>query len=353
MHPPKFSFPLAAAVLIALNACGDTSTSPSLDLDTIAVEALTPISISGAVGATASPTPSVRVVDGITRKPLANVTVAFNPLTGSGSITNTIVKTDASGIASPSDWHFSTQAGPAYVMVSINGRNELMFTATLKPDVPARLEAAVVTDQASLLGDPAYGPAVIVRDKFSNMVPGVLVSFAVTDGGGTLEKQSDVTATAPIAPARAGSWTLSTSPGHNEATASVAGLAPLVFNAESLDPAKIQWYRLDSLKSGSQAFSLGSWGVETARLGMTLFDSCLCKKQQGFFVDQLLVSDYGGGTTTVSGSGRYVLDGTALTLSSSPNPGVIKNGEVFLQREDPIDFGFVLTWIYTPIIETP
>src|SRR5437764_11112007 len=110
MNPlPKVSFPLAVVVLLALHGCGsDSTTSPP---PTANVEAVTQTSISGIVGAAASPAPVVRVSDSNTHQPLPNIPVEFRVVTGGGSIANNRVVTDAKGQASPGEWRFGTLPG--------------------------------------------------------------------------------------------------------------------------------------------------------------------------------------------------------------------------------------------------
>jgi len=334
---------LSVAVLLGSSACSETSTSPAVVQATTEVEAITQTSVAGIVGAAASPAPVVRVSDSKTHQPLPNIPVEFRVLTGGGSVTSAIVATDAKGQASPGEWKFSTRPGVCSVGVYLNGRFTVLFSATLSVDVPAQLVAAAPTDQASLPGQSVQGPSVIVRDQFNNPVSGILVSFTVTDGGGALELSK---ATTVNGFAGSSKWTLGTTTGHNRVLAIAAGLDPVVFNAESLDPTTITWFELDSVRSGSASLPPIQMGVTSARLGMTRFDPCLCKKQEGYFIDEVLYSDLGGEISDVSG--RYSLNNTTLTISSLSDPGTIQNGKLLLQRPD-FDFGFLFTWVYKEI----
>jgi hypothetical protein len=345
MNPlPKASFPLAVVILLALLGCGsDTTTSPVVQART-EVEAVTQTSISGIVGAVASPAPVVRVFDSKTHKPLAEIPVEFRVILGGGYITNAIVITDSAGHASPGDWTFATRPGVSSLGVYLNGVFALSFKATLTTDVAAQVIPITGTDQAALQGHSVDGPSVFVRDRFNNPIAGIAVSFTVADGGGVLEKNSAITGTDGFA--REGLWTLGTTPGHNQAVAIVTGLDPVVFNAESLDPATMKWYDLVSVRSGDIDFLPIDQGVSSARIGLTQFDPCLCKKQDGYFLDEVLYSIIGAQTGRTSG--RYHLDGHFLTISSLNNPGTIQEGELFLQRPDP-DFEFTNTWVYKEI----
>jgi hypothetical protein len=334
---------LSVAALLGSSACSETSTSPAVDPATTVVEAVTQTSISGIVGAAASPAPVVRLSDSKTHQPLPNIPVEFRVVTDGGYVTNAIVATDAKGQASPGEWRFATRPGSSALSVYLNGTYKLQFTATLLTDVPAQLVAAAPTDQASLPGESVQGPSVNVRDQFDNPVSGILVSFTVTDGGGALEKSE---ATTVNGFAGSSKWTLGTSTGHDRVLASAAGLTPVVFNAEALDPTSIKWYELDSVRSGSASLPPIQMGVTSARLGITHFDSCLCKKQDGYFIDEVLYSDYGG--EIWQASGRYSLNNATLTISSLSDPATIQNGTLILQRPD-FDFGFLFTWVYKEI----
>lgn len=346
---PKASFQLAVATLLGLCACrSDSTTNATLEPGRPEVEAVTKTLISGIVGAVASPAPVVRVTDSNTHKPLANIPVEFRVVTGGGSVTNAIVNTDAMGLASPDEWRFMTRPGVCSVGAYLNGRFTVLFAATVSVDVPARIDPSTQTDQAGLPGHSVDGLAVVVRDRFNNPVSGIAVSFTVADGGGTLENKMQTTSQNGFA--SSGSWSLSTTPGHNRAVASVPGLEAAVFNAESLDPAAIKWYNLDSVRVGLQSVPPINWGVTRAKLGITSFDPCLCKKQDGYFIDEVVYfnTELGYGDVIVKGSGRYLMDGHSLTISTLINPGTIQQGELLLDRPDP-DFGLPLTWVYKEI----
>jgi len=70
-----------------------------------------------------------------------------------------------------------------------------------------------------------------VTDSAGRAVGGVTVAWAVTAGGGTVNPTSSSTDGAGNASTR---WTLGTAAGSNRATATVAGLAPVTFDATAL-----------------------------------------------------------------------------------------------------------------------
>jgi hypothetical protein len=296
--------------------------------------------INGVVGKVASPAPAIRITDSKTHKPLANITVEFRPING-GPVENFRTVTDATGLASPGAWTLGAQVGPNYLMVYINGVRALTFTAMTKPDIPARLFANPAV-QAALPGSSLDGAVVYVRDKFLNPVPNVTVTFAISD---PLTQSLGLSSSISDATGRAvsGEWKLGPTPGATQITASVPGLESAVFKAQILDPASIKWYSLDSIQVDSRDYTPISKGISEARIGITAFDPCLCKRQEGFFIDEFVYSQQ-----LMHSSGRYSLDGPALMTPFSNNAGTVEQGKLLLPRPDP-DFGSDMTWIYKEI----
>ena len=103
-------------------------------------------------------------------------------------------------------------------------------TLTLGPGAPAQV-VRLAGDSQSAIANTAVpiAPAVKVIDAFANPVPGTIVQFAVTTGGGSLGQAAD---TADVnGAASPGSWTLGPSAGTNHFTATVSGLPALQFTA--------------------------------------------------------------------------------------------------------------------------
>ncbi len=346
MHTlPKVSFRLAAAGLIALNGCGDTSTSPTGKIIRLDVNAVSQTSISGIVGAVASPAPQIRVTDSVTHEPLANVPVEFRIVDGVGRVTGGNTMTDAAGLASPGAWTFGTTAGFCHLKVFVNGTARLSFTATLKADVADHLVPSLDLTEAALAGSSIDGPLVVVVDKFSNRVSGTLVSFAIVDGGGTLEMTSAKASADGLA--RAGVWKIGSTPGRNRAIATLGRADTTGFDVEGLDAATIKWYQVDTVRDGSRAFPPSDLGIVSARLGITPFDTCLCKKQDGYFIEEF-ISGSGDDSYVSTDAGRYSLDGRALTIPYLAKPGSIDGTHLYLQRPN-FDLGSLVTWVYTEI----
>jgi hypothetical protein len=73
-------------------------------------------------------------------------------------------------------------------------------------------------------------PAVIVRDAADRPVPGVVVTFQVTAGGGTVSSETATTNNSGMATV---SWTLGSEPGVNTLVANVPSLDPVTFSVIS------------------------------------------------------------------------------------------------------------------------
>jgi plastocyanin len=116
-----------------------------------------------------------------------------------------------------------------------------------------------------------------VTDTYGNPVPDVAVTFAVTSGGGSLTRASQVTGTTGVA--AVGSWRVGSLPGPNTLKGMSAGLtgSPVTFHATATNlPATVtvevhSAYFL-SLQNGSggDAGFFGSRAVDTIAVGGTV-----------------------------------------------------------------------------------
>ena len=105
-------------------------------------------------------------------------------------------------------------------------------TITTAAAVPTRMALNAGNGQTATVNTAvATAPSVIVYDAYNNPVPNVVVTFAVTGGGGSIGTTSATTNASGIA--TCGSWTLGTTAGANTLTASVTGLtgSPVTFTA--------------------------------------------------------------------------------------------------------------------------
>ena len=176
--------------------------------------------------------------------PLAGVDVTFSVAAGGGmlssttdaspctitsSTSSTTATTDANGQAA-TRLTLGSDAGTNTVSATVEGLEAETFTATAAEQaMPHSLTKVCGDDQEGTAGALLAEPLVVsVVDEDGAAMAGVVVSFAVTAGGGTL---SSATATTN-ANGRARTWlTLGSEPGTNTVSATVAGLESVTFTA--------------------------------------------------------------------------------------------------------------------------
>ena len=316
--------------LTLLGCAGDSSTDPAVQQ--ITIEAKSSLTVTGIAGTPAPANPEVRVFDKRDGKPLANIPIGFVTTNG-GSVEFASILTNADGLASAGEWKLSSQSGSSSIAVLMNGELKFYFSATVQPDVPASLRLVTPTDTIWIAGREVDGFSVIVEDRFGNGVPNVDVALSTT-GTGTLPRISAISSANGTA--STGKWLLGI--GLNSATFTLAGLTSRTVSVLGIDPATVKWYRLDLEKSGPS-------GIVNARFGMTTFDKCLCKKQEGYFVEEIVWQL--SGAPISRGADRYELNGEKLAVPPKFGVNGLVNGEnVYLDRPDP-NGGFVGTWTYT------
>lgn len=179
--------------------------------------------------------PAVRVLDAA-GAPMAGVTVNFAVTGGGGTVDPEFALTGEDGIARVIAWTVGPVAFAANSLAAtVTGLTPVRFHATASI-VPTQVTAITSQSQTAIAGTAvAEPPAVIVRDVQGVVLTGVVVTFQVTSGGGTVVPSSVLTSLFGIA--RLSSWTLGTTPGANSVVASVAGLPSLTFSAVGTAPA--------------------------------------------------------------------------------------------------------------------
>ena len=176
--------------------------------------------------------------------PLSAVRVAFSVTYGGGllsSATNAdpcAVGASASSIASYTDANgqaatrltLGSESGTNTVTATVAGLEPVTFTATAAEQaMPHSLEKVCGDDQEGTSGAPLPELLVVsVADEDGTAIAGVVVSFAVTAGGGAL---SSATATTDANGRAATRLTLGSKSGVNTVTATVAGLESVTFTA--------------------------------------------------------------------------------------------------------------------------
>lgn len=263
---------------------------------------------SAAAGQAVSVAPAVRVVDEA-GAPVADVDVAFEVVTGGGSVAGAEVVTDASGVARVGSWTLGTEVGENTLRATVQGLAPVVFTATAVAGGESAM-AAVSGDGQSMAAFHAVAdaPRVVVTDAHGNPVPGVEVVFAATTGGGAVTGATDTTDGSGNA--RPEAWQLGAA-GEQTLTATVAGLSPVSFTATAVEPCDFTWPNVP----GSTSFG-------------TLSDVD-CVDSAGRYIEyhDLVVTESSSWTLTMGSDdfpefvGAYDAEGTFVVAQFTSTPG--------------------------------
>ncbi len=186
----------------------------------------------GTVGAAVLVSPAIRIADASGRG-VPGISVQFDVMSGGGSVTGDSVVTNSDGVATVGSWRLGPTPGTNELRAQALGYPLLLtVTATAKPGAPSSLQ--VVTGGASLaavVGQQVLpNPSVRVRDAFGNPVPGVLITWQVLQGNGTITGPSQTTTDAE-GRTTIGGWTMGLLQGNNQLQASTANGLHTTFNA--------------------------------------------------------------------------------------------------------------------------
>ena len=148
--------------------------------------------------------PTTVPLDG-TAQATTTVTRGGKPLTGQSvsysSENPSIATVNSSGVVT------GVGMGTTRILAKVTSGQSGAATLSVGPGAPATIAKGAGDQQTALPRDPvAIPPAVIVRDRLGNPVPGVPVIFSVVMGGGSLagsNATTDASGTATV-----GSWTL-------------------------------------------------------------------------------------------------------------------------------------------------
>ena len=199
--------------------------------------AATQLSLNGGSTAatvnTAVAVPPSVVVRDANNNPVAGITVTFAVTSGGGSITGATAVTNANGVATLTSWTLGATAGVNTLTASSTGLTNSPLTISASSVVTGATQMALNGGSATGTAGQvvAVPPSVVVKDASNNPVAGVLVSFAVTSGGGTVTGATQTTNAQGVA--TVGAWTLGATAGTNTIVATSTGLAnsPLTISA--------------------------------------------------------------------------------------------------------------------------
>ena len=216
---------LVAFLLVLATACsGDDSGTPPLTPSRLGL-VTEPGQIAGS-GVPLSPQPVVEVLDA-SGAPFAarGLLVTASLASGGGTLEGTTgIRTDQAGRAAFTDLAISGAVGPRTLRFSAVGLSAaLSGTVNVGPGAATVAVVAAGNNQTVAAGTAVpVAPAVRVSDSSDNPVPGVGVTFAVTQGGGTITGGSAVTDANGVA--ALGRWVLGTAVGANALSVTVNGV---------------------------------------------------------------------------------------------------------------------------------
>jgi len=178
--------------------------------------------------------PSVVIRDAF-NNPVGGVSVTFTPTAGGGSVTGGTQSSNAvTGVATVTSWTLGTVAGTNNNTLQASATvGSVNFTATATAGPPTSIAINSTNPQTATVNTAVgVAPSVIVRDVFSNLVPGATVSWLVTGGGGSVNVGTGGT-TGAAGTATVTSWTVGTTAGasNNTLQASVSGAGNVSFTA--------------------------------------------------------------------------------------------------------------------------
>lgn len=191
---------------------------------------------SATVGQPVATAPVIRVRDAAGHG-LVGVVVRFTVTGGGGSLAADSTQTDGNGQATAGQWTLGTIAGTNTLKVQALGlTTTINIAATGTAGPPVSLTAVSASNFAALVQQSLSSlPSVLVTDTYGNPVPGVTVTFTVTQNNGVVTGATPVTDAQGIA--TVGGWILGATVGVNQVTATVPGANTLVFVAQGLSAA--------------------------------------------------------------------------------------------------------------------
>lgn len=162
--------------------------------------------------------------------PLVDFPVAFSVENGGGTITGANARTDANGVATLGSWTLGPTPGANAVKASA-GAKSVTLTAMALTGPPTTFAVTAGDDQtATTTQRTPLAPVVQVTDGNFG-IAGVTVTFAVTEGGGTVTPSTVVT----DADGKAGTvWRMGGAGGTNRITASMQALPPVTMTAQAV-----------------------------------------------------------------------------------------------------------------------
>ena len=175
------------------------------------------------VGTTLPINLAVRITD-VANAPIPGVLPTWTFISGSGGNFGGPGTSDANGVSALGPFFICCTRAITVMRVTLAGSSDTVFFHEIATAAsPKNISVSAGNGQTTRPGTPVLvPPAAVVRDTFNNPVPGVSVTFAVTQGGGSVTGTPALTDTNGIA--TVGSWTLGPNDGPNALQATASGV---------------------------------------------------------------------------------------------------------------------------------
>lgn len=176
-------------------------------------------------GAEVGTPPAVRVEDRF-RNRVPGFPVLFSVAEGGGTLTRGSALTDSAGVAQVGSWRLGPQPGPNRLSVSVAGVAPVPVLAEAASATARVLSLVSPLPMVSPAGYPLKeAPVIRVTDGTGTPLPGVLVTFEVAEGGGSVTPASTLTDGQGLA--RVSHWRLGSEAGENRLLARAQGASGL------------------------------------------------------------------------------------------------------------------------------
>ena len=316
----RFVILTSLATSVALGGCG--SSEPKVPPKDVVPTTITPTSTDTLRGAVATQlaAPVAVTVKNKAGDPIDSAVVTFAVGTGGGTLGATSVRTDATGQASTT-WTLGQAVGLQTVTATVGTLPAVTFNAIATAQAASAIAKVAGDAQTAAAGaNVAIAPSVKVTDKFGNPVAGVLTTFSVASGGGSVTGAAANTDANGVA--TVGSWRLGTTVGTNTLTATASGLTPVTFTATAAAGAVTQV----KITNTAPTLSIGQTFTLTAQ-ALDANNNRVTNATITFTSDNTAVATVGSSSGTVSAvsAGTATITASANGINATQTVSVIGN----------------------------